>query len=519
MMTKNLFASILILFFVLISCVQASQESSLKDMQISWHKSGMPEALELAKEQNRPLFVYWGAVWCPPCNVVKSTLFKDPKFIQATRDYISVYLDGDTKQAQKWGEELKTMGYPTLMILSPEGKEVLRLSPSNSVDDLVSSMNYTSNVWNPISEVLTQVLLEPDVNAEKVRSLAIYSWSQDKEVTEKPEEYAEKLFQLEEKIKNSILTRERAQFFMTALSFKLESLKEKQKLKNQLQIKYKTRVEDILNNPELLKANILYLAYDAKKLVSHLTEDAKTGQSKERLDFIELYIQKMRAFRKLKYTSYNNYYTTFYPSIVFAENFGVKADEKDKNQLIEYTTRNLAVTKDRKTREVMIDRTSFMLFEFGMKDIARKMLTTALKTTPNPFYLMSTLGYIEKEEGNNQQALEWYKKAYETAKGSATKLQWYSSYVKNLIELNPDDQAIKSHVNTLLMDYTHMNDSFWGRNNRVLVSLKKSVNKWAEEKREISWLKAIQTQGLNKCSASKKEIFKTGCAKFYKEFI
>lgn len=519
-MSQNIFLTILVVFFVSISSVDAKQESTLKDTAISWHKSGMPKALERAQKQNQPLFVYWGAVWCPPCNVIKSTLFKDPLFVQATHDYISVYLDGDTEEAQKWGEKLKVMGYPTLMILSPQGKEVLRLSPANSVDDLVSTMNYSRNVWNPIADILTQTLSSQQVDARKVKSLAMYSWSQDKEVSENAEDYSEKLFQLEDKLKNSNLKKERTLIFMTALGLKLESLEEKQELEQFQKKKYKIRIEEILNNPELLKANMSSLAYQAESLISHLTEDSKEGVSKERVSFIEIYLHKMQAFRNTKNISFVHYYSTFYPLIDFEESFEIKVEESDKKQLIAYTTKNLPKTKDPKAREVMINQTSYILFKFGMTKTAKQMLTTAMKTTLNPHYLMSTLGYFEKEEGNKVKALEWYEKAYQSAKGPATKLQWYGSFVRNLIELKPDDNAsIKSHVNILLNDYTYMADSFWGRNYRVLVAVKKSINKWAEEKKEISWVKEMKLQGQKKCSLSKKEIYKSACDKFYQEFI
>ncbi|MCH6552301.1 MAG: thioredoxin family protein [Planctomycetes bacterium] len=85
------------------------------------------QAFDLAEREGKPLFLYWGAVWCPPCNQIKSTIFSQRAFIEKTKLFVPVYLDGDTESAQIWGERLDVWGYPTMLVLSPEGREVMRM--------------------------------------------------------------------------------------------------------------------------------------------------------------------------------------------------------------------------------------------------------------------------------------------------------------------------------------------------------------------------------------------------------
>src|SRR5690348_1713425 len=68
---------------------------------IAWRKDDVDGAFRAAKSASKPLFLYWGAVWCTPCNQVKATLFDRQDFIERSRFFVPVYIVGDGPSAQK----------------------------------------------------------------------------------------------------------------------------------------------------------------------------------------------------------------------------------------------------------------------------------------------------------------------------------------------------------------------------------------------------------------------------------
>ena len=47
---------------------------------IDWFAGDVDAAFAEAKASGKPIFLYWGAEWCPPCAQIKSTIFNKREF-------------------------------------------------------------------------------------------------------------------------------------------------------------------------------------------------------------------------------------------------------------------------------------------------------------------------------------------------------------------------------------------------------------------------------------------------------
>ncbi len=125
---------------------------------IAWQKGDVDAAFAAAKAQHKPVFLYWGAVWCPPCNQVKATIFNRQDFIERSRFFVPVYIDGDSASAQRLGDRFKVSGYPTMILFTPDGGEITRLPGEVEVDQYMRVLAMGMNGARPVKETLAAAL-------------------------------------------------------------------------------------------------------------------------------------------------------------------------------------------------------------------------------------------------------------------------------------------------------------------------------------------------------------------------
>lgn len=100
-------------------------EAAQKKSNVKWVKTRR-EAMALSKKTGKPILMDVNAVWCGPCKMMKDEVFDKPAFAQEAKRWVLWSLDGDRHAtlANFYGAD----GFPTLIVLKPNGKVVARES-------------------------------------------------------------------------------------------------------------------------------------------------------------------------------------------------------------------------------------------------------------------------------------------------------------------------------------------------------------------------------------------------------
>jgi thioredoxin-related protein len=471
------------------------------DTGIAWkHASNDSEvdaAFALAKAEAKPVFVYWGAKWCPPCNQVKATLFNRQDFIERSRAFVPVYVDGDSPGAQKLGSRFKVSGYPTMVLFNPQGTELTRLPGEVDAQRYTEVLTLGMNAQRPVKDVLALVKAGgAGLTANDWRLLAFYSWDTDeKQVVAKDEVPA---------LMKQLAAACPADQTEVATRLQLKALAAAdEKSPPQPDAAAQARLVKLLADPPGARAQMDVLANSATDITRALSAKG-TPQRAELLAAFEVALKRFEADTTL---SRADRLTALASRVDLARMDAPKgADVKLPDALVA-DARAHAERADREItdgyeRQAVIASAAHLLTDVGLVAESDTLLKASLAKSHSPYYLMLGLASNAKKRGDKADALHWYEESFDKSEGPATRLQWGSGYVNALVELSPQDEArIEKAAQQLLSEAATMPDAFYERSGRSLQRVGTKLQGWNKGGAHAAVLKRLQTRLDGVCAA------------------
>jgi thioredoxin-related protein len=461
---------------------------------IAWKQAAtdadVDAAFALARQQVKPVFVYWGAKWCPPCNQVRATLFNRIDFIERSRAFVPVYIDGDSPGAQKLGKRFRVSGYPTMVLFNADGTELTRLPGEVDAQQYTQVLTLGMNAQRPVKAVLADAKAGgKGLGPNDWKLLAFYSWETDEQQVVPKGQTPALLKRLA-----AACPADQADAATRLLLKSVAMADEKAPARPDPAVRDK--VAKLLADPAAARAQMDVLTNYAPDIVRALTPP----KGAERATLVEAYNTALKGLQADTTLSRADQLTALAARVELAKIDLPRNARPVVPSNLQAEAREMAERMDREItdgyeRQAVITNAADMLAQAGLLDESDALLKNNLAKSHSPYYLMLGLASNAKKRGDKTEALRWYEEAFDKSEGPATRLQWGASYVNALVDLSPQDEArIERAVQQLFTEAQNQPNAFYGRSDRALQRVGRKLVAWSEGRKHAAVLQRLQAQ-------------------------
>lgn len=457
-------------------------------------------AFARAGREGKPLFLYWGAEWCPPCNQVKATLFNRQDFIERSRAFVPVYIDGDRPGAQKLGARFKVRGYPTMVLFSPAGQELTRLPGELDAQQMTQVLTLGMNAQRPVKAVLADARAGGrGLGPNDWKLLAFYSWETDEQEQVLPQK------QVPAVLRELAAACPPAQAdACTRLFLKATAAGKPARPDTAARVPLLA----VLRQAEASRVHMDVLAGQAVALVQ-ATSAAGTRERGELLDAFDASLVGLANDATL---SRADRVSASIARVQLARLDAPRAKGEAgaprvspalMTDIREQVARFEREITDGYERMAVMTAAAYLLQEAGAGAESDALLKSHLARSHSPYYLMSGLASNARKRGDAAEALRWYEEAYKHSVGPATRLQWGASYVGALVDLAPKDEArIEAAALQVLREAAAQPNAYYERSARSLRRLGEKLQAWQGTPGHADAMRRLQRELDGLCASA-----------------
>jgi thiol-disulfide isomerase/thioredoxin len=447
---------------------------------IDWFAGDVDAAFAAAKAANKPLFLYWGAEWCPPCAQIKSTIFNKREFQERSRLFVPVYLDGDTPSAQRYGERFGIVGYPTMILFRPDGTEITRLPGTVDIARYATILDVALADARPVAEILAAASTGGEVTANDWRLLAYYSWATDNGRILPTDQRVATFRRLYERCPPEVRPECGRLYFEYLGAVARSAQKDQPALDGLERAAARRELSMLLAATPVAQANVDNLLYGSKDVVG-LLSDAGSIERRQLTDAWRAALDRLTAQGSSGALSGPEQLDLVRARILLA-----RLDAPDAplppallDEARQAVARVDAATPDGYARHASMYAAAGLLQEAGLDDEAQRLLVAELEKSKSPYYFMLELAAQAKKSGRVDEATAWLERAYAGAQGPATRFQWGYNYLVGLLEMTPGDTARIERVGLeVLGELDDSPDAFYQRTRQRLQQLSGKLLEW-----------------------------------------
>jgi len=465
---------------------------------IDWFDGSVDEAFAAAEREDKPLFLYWGAEWCPYCKQVKATIFTRRDVISRTRQFVAVELDGDDPAAQQAGEGFGVAGYPTMIVFTPNGEELTRIPNGLNLEAYADIFDLALNAIRPVADLVRAALAGELLEDREWQQLSVYSWGQDNQRA---------LGDLDRHVAFEALVRACpdsagnacSRLAMNHIEAAIDAA-EDTPLDPAMRDAAVDRLMVMLGDERLIAANLDAVLHAGTDFTAALTEPGSETRAR-------LAARWQGAMETLaddpRLSTVEQFYAAYGPvGFLRLDDSEAEIPEAIKDAVRNRVAQGMTSTADPIERHAVTTTAASLLRSVDLPDEASTLLEGELKQSKQPYYLMSVLASTAEANGDNASALSWRKRAYETATGESTRFRWGYGYVVGLIRLAPEStDEIEAVTAQMFAELEDPASAFYSGTGMRAERLSNALLEWADSGDNADDRAAVLTRLREKTSS------------------